>query len=200
MTNTAKTSPRTAWWQVALALLLFVCIVIGFYFLLRQIWLGFSILQKEVAAAIVAASATVLISVLSLIISKHWERIKEIQQEHRGKKIPIYEEFIQFWFKVLFSQKTGAQQIPEKEITKFLIDFTQKLILWGSDEFLKGFSNFKRRHANVRTDSPQIDIMFEFEKLLYSIRKDTGHKNRNLKKGDILALFINDIDRYLNQS
>jgi len=198
MASTVGTSPKiTSWWQVALAILLLVCITIGIYFLLRQIWLGFSLLQKDVAAAIVAASGTVLISVLSLIISKRWERMKEIQQEHRRKKIPIYEEFIQFWFKVLFSQQAGSQQVSEKEITKFLSDFTQKLILWGSDEVLRDFSNFRVRFANINPDKPPIDIMFEFEKLLYDIREDTGHKNRNLKRGDILALFINDIHRFV---
>lgn len=123
--------------------------------------------------------------------------MKEIQQEHRRKKIPIYEEFIQFWFKVLFSQQAGSQQVSEKEITKFLSDFTQKLILWGSDEVLRDFSNFRVRFANINPDKPPIDIMFEFEKLLYDIREDTGHKNRNLKRGDILALFINDIHRFV---
>lgn len=197
MTKTIKTNSRSSWWQIALGILLLVGIAIGCYFLLKEIWSAFSGLQKDIAAIIVVTSATVLISVLSLIISKHWERIKEIQQEHRSKKIPIYEEFIKFWFKVLFGQKTKPQQVPEREIIEFLSDFTQKLILWGSDDVLRNYSNFRRRYVNITPDKPSFDIMFEFEKLLYAIRKDTGHRNRNLKKGDVLALFINDIDNYV---
>lgn len=197
MTNRLKTSSRSTRWQRIFAILLLVGFVIVCYFLLKLIFSAFSTLQKEVAAAIIVASATVLISVLSLIISKWWGGITEIRQEHRNKKIPIYKEFLQFWFAVLGGQKAGSQQVTEEEIIKFMSNFTSKLIFWGSDEFIRDFSNFRRRFANINRNDPSIDIMFELEKLIYTIRKDTGHKNRNLKKGDILALFINDIDKYI---
>lgn len=29
-----------------------------------------------------------------------------------------------------------------------------------------------------------------------AIRKDMGHKNKGVTKGDLLGLFINDIDKY----
>ena len=39
--------------------------------------------------------------------------------------------------------------------------------------------------------------IFAVERLLLAIRKDVGHKNRNLKQGDLLSIFINDIDSFL---
>lgn len=35
------------------------------------------------------------------------------------------------------------------------------------------------------------------ENLLLAIRKDMGHKNKGLQQGDILSLFINDVDETL---
>jgi len=34
--------------------------------------------------------------------------------------------------------------------------------------------------------------------LILAIRRDLGHKNSGLKRGDILALFVNDIDKHLS--
>ena len=39
--------------------------------------------------------------------------------------------------------------------------------------------------------------IFAVERLLLAIRKDVGHKNKNLKQGDLLSIFINDIDSFL---
>ncbi len=46
-------------------------------------WKAFSTLKSEIATAIVAACGTILVSILSLIFSKNWERQREIEQEHR---------------------------------------------------------------------------------------------------------------------
>ena len=39
--------------------------------------------------------------------------------------------------------------------------------------------------------------MFAMEEVYRAIRKDLGHDDNRLKKGDILGLFVNDIDKYL---
>ena len=44
-------------------------------------------------------------------------------------------------------------------------------------------------------DSTQ--MMFAFEDLLFAIRKDLGHSNAGLGRGDLLRGFVNDIDKYL---
>ena len=43
----------------------------------------------------------------------------------------------------------------------------------------------------------KIDLPQQFNE---EIRKDLGHKNRGLKRGDILSLFVNDIDTILKKS
>lgn len=155
-------------------------------------------LQKDVAAGIVAAFAAIIISLVSLILSKYYERKAEIRKEHRDKKVPIYEEFIHFWFKILFAQKAGEAPPNEQDIIKFLNDFTQKLMIWGSDSVVKAFSIFREKLINIDPKNPPTEGMILFEKMLYEIRKDLGHKNKNLKQGDILALFINDIRKYIS--
>ncbi|MCX5825339.1 MAG: hypothetical protein NTY86_18065 [Deltaproteobacteria bacterium] len=176
---------------------------IGFAFLGGGLWLLYKItsvlftllatLQKEVVAAILAALTAVGVSVLSLILSKYYERKAEIRKEHRDRKIPIYEEFIRSWFKILLADKVGEKPLSEQQIAKFLIDFTQKLIIWGSDPVVKAFVIFREKLIKEDPKFTPKEGLVLFEKTLYEIRRDLGHKNKNLKTGDILALFINDI-------
>lgn len=159
----------------------------------------FSSLQKEVAAGIIVASATVLISVFSLIFSKHYEHKRDIRKEHNSKKIPIYEKLINFIFKVLFAEKTGENPLSEQEIIKFLTEFTPALIIWGDDEVIKSFCLFRDKAVNMASGKSDPNILFFVEELWLTMRKDLGHKDKKIQKGDLLSLFITDIKKYLPQ-
>lgn len=167
------------------------------FILVKKLIFAFTYLQKEVAAGIIAALVAIIISILSLIISKYYERKSEIIKEHREKKIPIYEELINFCFKSIFWEKAGEEAPTEKEIMQFLNKFTQKLITWGSDNVLKSFYILRSTIMKADPSNPPVEGLFLLEKLLLDMRKDLGHKNRNIQKGDILGLFIYDIKNYI---
>ncbi|AVQ97744.1 hypothetical protein OBCHQ24_01290 [Oceanobacillus iheyensis] len=169
-------------------------VLYGFYLLIMKSFEVFNSLQTEVAAAIVAAMATIIVSVLSVTIGKYLERKRVIENELREKKIPMYEEFVEFYFDLLMAKKINGKEMTQKEMMKFFNRFTQKLMVWGSDEVVKLWSNYRREFALKDRDS--MENMFEFEKLLLAIRKDTGHKNKHIEKADLLGLFVNDINKY----
>jgi hypothetical protein len=148
-------------------------------------------LQKEVLAALVAASATITVSVITVVVGKYYERKRAIEQEIRNKKIPVYDEFIQFIFKVMYAAQT-REPLPEEEVLRFFRDFSQKMIIWGSDEVIKAWVTAKSVAA--RGDAGKTGFLFEMERVLFAIRKDTGHPNRGLMRGDLLRLFVNDMD------
>jgi len=168
----------------------------GIYFLFVRLVVWFGGLQKEVAAGILAALTAVTVSILSLILTKHLEVKAAIRREHREKKIPIYERFTKFWFEVLMADKAGKMPPSEQDIVLFLQQFTQELIVWGSDSVLKSFTRFREQLILRKENDPPINSMFLFENYLLEVRKDLGHKNRDINPGDILALFINDIRNY----
>ncbi|MBD2694492.1 hypothetical protein [Anabaena catenula] len=152
-------------------------------------------LDPRVAAAIVAATATVLVSVFSVLISKFLEQRVKIIQDNRDKKIPVYEELINFVFKIVKSVKKG-EQLPEDEMENFMFSFTEKIIVWGSDDILQKFYKFKNN--NDTGDGREIALLIE--DLLLAIRKDLGHSNKGLSQGKILGLFISDFDKYMAES
>jgi hypothetical protein len=169
-------------------LMLLITIVWGAIFLITKIMNLFLSLNSDVAKAIVAAGVTGLVAILSLLISKQYEHRSQIHKEHREKKIPIYEELIDFLFRLLFSEKIGEQPPNEKEIVKFFVQFTQKLIIWGSDDVVKSYEKFRVTLLNDPSKS-----IFALEEVLLVIRRDLGHKNKGFKQGTILGLYINDI-------
>lgn len=171
----------------------------GFIYLVKWIIEGLSKLNPNMAVAIVAGSVTVTVSILSVIISRHLESRAQIIKEHREKKIPVYEDQIKFLFKILMGSKTGKAP-NEKEIVEFMSDNTQRIMIWGSDSVLAEFVKFRRLSLIADKLKNPIDFMITYEDFLKEIRKDLGHKNKGLKRGDILSLFINDIDTFLNKS
>src|SRR5690242_15946387 len=88
----------------------------------------FSSLNSQVAVAIIAASATVFVSVLSIVLGKVYDRREQINREIRERKIPVYEDLIRFMFRVLMGEKTG--KVPtESEMLEFFMDFTQRVVV-----------------------------------------------------------------------
>ena len=178
-------------------LLLIIGIGYGFYSLINYLIEVLTSLQKEVAAAIIAAMATIIVSILSITIGKYYERKMVIEKELREQKIPMYEDFIKFLFDLLLSDKVEGKQMTQGEMIVFFNEFTQRLIVWGSDEVVSQWSNYRRKISQNPTDTKT--SMFELERLLLVIRKDAGHKNKNIHQGGLLSLFINDIDNYIEK-
>jgi len=156
-----------------------------------------SSVNSVIAVAIITAAATVLVSILSIVLGKVYESRLLIQKEHREKKIPVYEELIKFMFRILMGSKTGDPP-AETEMVQFMSGFTQRIMVWGSDEVLAAWVKWRRLLINeAAMKANPMQSMFLYEELIRAIRRDLGHRNSALAKGDILALFINDIDQYL---
>jgi hypothetical protein len=169
------------------------------------VWLVGLAVTSGVGAAIVAASITALASVLSVTLSRRWELRKEIQQEHRQQKLPIYEEFMAFWFGRLSKGSESGGTVPEKEVEEFARRFHKKLILWGGDPVVKEYSQFLRLARSASSQgsadkAQQIALILGFEKVLLAVRADIGHANKGLAKGDLLSVFVTDIDKYITDS
>lgn len=153
--------------------------------------------NSNVAVAIIAASATVLVSVLSIVLGKVYESRSLIQKEHREKKVPVYEDLINFLFRASMSPK-ASEPISQKDMIEFMSAFTPRAMVWASDEVLAAWVKWRKTLINDTSRKVNsLDAIFLYEELIFTIRRDLGHKNKALVKGDILALFVNDIDQYL---
>ncbi len=92
-------------------------------------WRVIATLSSQVAAAIIVGAAIILVSVLSVLWSKRHGRLREIEQEHRKQKIPVYEEFMALLFKIVMAEKLGNEPVSDKEMIQFFVGFAQRLIV-----------------------------------------------------------------------
>jgi hypothetical protein len=151
-------------------------------------------LQPQVGAAFVVAASTVMVSVASVLIAKHYERQAEIQREHMKRKAEIYERQIQFWFSILFAPKLNKPVPNDQELMAFFNDTMKDLITWGGDGVLHAYRRFRASAAPASQFELAKNMIFVFEELLFEMRKDLGHANSGLGRGDLLRMFITDFD------
>jgi hypothetical protein len=166
----------------------------GFYSAIVQFVRWFASLRSELATAVVAAAATVLVSLLTVIANKFFERRAVVEQEARLKKIPGYEQLIAFLFAVLNQAKPGFTELTTEETIRKYTSITENVIVWGSDSVLKAFGEFRVASIGVKQDLPR--LLIALEDVMLAIRKDLGYKNSKILRGDVLRLFINDFAEY----
>lgn len=205
-------------WYTSIAVIVLLALTGFLAWGVVKIWLLFwdyiTRSTPEVGAAIIAGSFTLLVSVFSVVLTRWIERNKEfvqrqwqLEQEIRKEHLPIYQTLVEFIIRILTGSKTGNPLTPD-EVQDFFINFTQKILVWGSDRFLKDFSAFREstelyaEQAKSGGDNTEAlkATMLSLEKLLYRIRADYGHGNKGLKEGDLLTYFITDIRNYIPKS
>jgi len=139
---------------------------------------------------------TISVSVVSVVIGKAYERKLVVERELREKKMPTYMAFVEHWFKTLHAGRTakkdaGVENGESASTIEFFVTFTQNVLMWGSDDVVARWSKLRRRFI---TEPNSVETFLEFEQLLLAMRRDTGHSNQGLARGDVLGLFVNDIE------
>ncbi|MDD2272627.1 MAG: hypothetical protein PHP95_13420 [Desulfuromonadaceae bacterium] len=171
----------------ALGLLVVIGCLCFFYFGAKFFWTTLSSINPSLAVGIIAAGSTIIVSVISVLITKLLEQKAAIKIQQREKKIPIYEELLAFLFTTWRIAIIHNELPTQKEMLDFIYVFTPKLIVWGSDEVMVAFSNLKQA-------KDQDDMAIAIGDLWIAIRKDLGHKNDGVSKATLLKTVISDVD------
>lgn len=165
--------------SVFVGLVFLLVIVVGVYFL----WALFSS-QPSIQAAIIA----LLASIGSLVLSRFFQQQREFKEAHRGKKVEIYNHFVDLMIDVLSGER-DKKPITEKQIIKRIEPITKGLILYSSAETIRYFNDFKFTSQNNKNPGNMIPIVGN---LLIAMRNDIGLDNRNLSSIDVVQIFLNE--------
>jgi len=166
----------------------------GLFRFVHFLFSGIFSLEANLAAAIIATAATVIVSVFGIVINQQQLKNREIAESHRPQKIELYMEFMNnIIIKTLqLTKKEGTDflnnQDVKKEMESFFQQFTGDLIVWGSPKVIKAYTNF-------RNFGEQPQILLKLDDMLRAIRQDLGHSNRGIKKGDLICLFLSDPEK-----
>ena len=85
--------------------------------------------------------------------------------------------------------------MTESDKFKMMSEFSKGLTLWGSNKVVKKWLIYRK--AAMENMSPERSLLL-LEDIIFEIRKDVGQRKR-LGKGDVLSIFINDIENITNR-
>lgn len=184
-------------------------LIYGLYFFVAKLWELFASLDPKLGAGLVTAFAAVIVSVGSVVGTKYLEKKAEIRAQLREKKIPTYEKLMDFMFKMTIGERLNGKKLSANEKQVLLTEIVQELIVWGSDDMIHAFYNFRQgiltNNENIvnnkeLSDHKGLPTLYLIEEMLIAIRKDLGHKNAGVKRGKILGMLINDLPKYTTKT
>lgn len=154
-------------------------------------------MASKMDAVVIVALITGTVSIIGVIISSIVAKIidyKKSRQEYLAKKREIpYGEFVEMIYKIQGNIKSEGSY-TEKMMMDDLSKFSKQITLWGSSRVVNKWVKFREEGANPNAKS---DNLFLMEDIMNEMRKDLGMKK--VKKGNLLAFFVNDIKSILKK-
>lgn len=168
--------------------------LLGVAALVRAYWKLLTSASPEVGAAIVSASALILVALAGAILNSYFARRQQIEQELRQRKAEVYTEFLEYWFWAMRDRSKVSEEEKEKREYEYRSTVPQQLVVWGSEPFIKELGAWLGGKERDGT-------MLDFVNLLRTIRADLGYKDRDLKREDLMMLFLkpDSVERYMQQ-
>jgi hypothetical protein len=135
----------------------------------------------------------------AVILSQQRTKTREIAESHRPQKVDLYTRFIKKVMEVMQKYKEDKSEdalIKDTELQKFFQDFTTDLVLWGSSGVVRAYAKF--REASEGPGSANIVVVMD--DVIRAMRKDLGHSDWFLQRGELIKTFVRDpeeVDRLL---
>lgn len=145
--------------------------------------------------AIIVALVTGLISIVTVVvggIASNEQRRVQYLREHREQP---YQKLIEMVYKMMAKSK-NSESYEIEELLRDFDEFSRALTLWGSPQAIKLWTAWRLANVGRGPKPNPRELLFAMEGILFQLRRDMGQK-RGLKKGDLLKMFINDVDEAL---
>jgi hypothetical protein len=140
------------------------------------VWAIVSGIDPTVAAAMVTAA----VGLAGAIAQRRWEKRQELERLHRQEMTGLYEELITRF-------KTPDQD--PAEVAAFFQRFGTQILIHGPGPIVEAWITWSR--AYVPDDQRSL---LKWEQMLFAIRADLGHDDSGLSPGDLLRVYVNDVD------
>jgi hypothetical protein len=154
---------------------------------------GFLLLEGiRKAPEIVGSFVTALGAVVAVVAGRIWEKRQELQQARRERIAPTYSRLVE----VFYGAMGENAKVGEEEMLDFFHEWAQRVLLWGPEPVIRSFNDW-RAALPAEGGEATYEATLGFERVLYAIRDDLGNPRGGLGEGDLLRVFINDLDEYL---
>lgn len=199
----AEKHPRLNFLIVLMLLLILVAgSILLAYYGLKYIGIGFtnfaewlSSIASKLDAVVIVALITGAVSITGVIISSIVAKSIDYKKARRAylaqKREEPYGEFVEMVYKIQQNIKKPNSYTDEQMISD-ISKFSKQITLWGSRKVANKWVKFRENGANPNASQKNL---FVLEDIMNEMRKDLGVKK--VKKGNLLAFFVNDIKQVL---
>lgn len=201
----AERHPR---WNLLIGFLMFLIIIAGSFFFAK--WLVVLIIElagvlikfvkkfvsttdKVIVVAMITGSVSIVGVVISSIVAKIVDYRYKVKKFLYDKREEPYKQFVEMIYKVMEdTNKPETEKLSEQELLQMISEFSKGLTLWGSNRVVKKWLKYRKTSLEGEVS------LWELEEIIYEIRRDIG-LGRKMKRGNMLSLFINDVENLKNK-
>ncbi|QSB14151.1 hypothetical protein JQS43_21905 [Natronosporangium hydrolyticum] len=199
-----KAKKETSKAQLTVAVLIVVALLLLIGAFLFSALRFFVRADPTVVAAMMGASATVIVATLTVVGGRVFERKKAIEAEQRTQWAKLYEEFIREWLKIMqlnIPKEKRVEKVDDSAVVEYFANFSAKAMPWASAQVLNQWIAFRQLtvQGSAGDKGRGKQLLFEWEKLILAMRRDLGHKDKSLDDHQILKMFINDLDESIGK-
>ncbi len=166
-----------------------VVILAGIIIVLLVPWYIYSNFQNF-NPNIIATIAAALIGGFFALKGYSETKKREIAAHHFIGKKNAYTNFIKLLLDIMIAHKEDTplpkEGLSKEEAITKIREFKQLLIAWGGTDMINAYNNYVIKTSLDITDEERYLLT---EDLLCAIRKDLGHDNAKLKRGEIVKMF-----------
>lgn len=144
-------------------------------------------LDAVVIVALITGSVSIIGVLISSVVAKCIEYKKSRQEYLAKKREEPYGQFVDMIYQLQQNVKK-PNSYTEAQMLTDLSRFSRQITLWGSSRVVNKWVKFRESSSNPELARNNLLLM---EEIMNEMRKDLGLKK--VKKGKLLAFFINDI-------
>ena len=150
--------------------------------------------DPTVVAALITGAGTILGSVFITSYNSRLAQERAAEEANRGKKAEIYNIFVMSFVDTLNTYR-GKEEKPNKEDLSLMGEFASQIVVHGGPAVIRAYGILQRRatlqllagNTSRQADSEIFDLL---ESLLLKMREELGVSNKEIKKDDLLRLFV----------
>ncbi len=118
------------------------------------------------------------------------KRIKEVSEEIVKARLAVYRKFVGAVVALAVAGKTQPSRANQNAINNLLREIMPDIVLVGSRQTHAAFVEIR----GAAEDGQTLGIVFAIERLMAAMRADIGIVDDEMNQGDLLRVFIKDID------
>jgi hypothetical protein len=143
--------------------------------------------------AVVGSVATAVVGLFGVLWQQRRSEEARLREAHRARMTPVYDDLLK-----MFLDNLGSGGGIHAEAEDFMKDLKgRQLLLGASTEMIRAFNDWQRSTVTAQADGNSMSVIFAWEDLLRAIRRDLGHNDADLQRGELLRVFITDIDDHV---